>query len=145
MTAGRDSWQLEETVTHFSWISLLDHYTYWFSNHNYTDSFGKGVGTLMWVALSLPRISSWAPKQHVLKLWEAFRYHFLLIQNSSTKYQGWISANIFDILMRRISFDCQTSSESLWQPEEHHRVGFIHTTIVPWLWSGAVKFIYFVS
>ena len=73
--------------------------------------------------------------------------HFLLVQNSSTKYQGWISAKKFDILMRRISFDRQTSSESLWQPEEHHRVGFYphHHCPLTMVWSSEVYLFCFLN
>ena len=81
--------------------------------------------------------------QHVLKLWEALTIAFPHCSEQPYEISRLDSCKHFYILMRRISFDCQTSSESLWQPEAHYRVEFIHTTIVPWQWSEAVKFTYF--
>ena len=91
LTTGRDS-------KTFSWTSLLDGYTYCFCNHNSADSFGKGVGTLKWVALGLSRISSWAPKAGFLQTFEySNAAHFFWLSDvkwitvtAGRTPQGWI-------------------------------------------------------
>jgi len=154
MTTGRDCWRLEETVDDWKrqyniflnklvgsiHILFLQSQFHWFFRERGGYTEVSGIGPVMHFKLS-------TSSSMYLNCEKLFRYHFLLIQNSSTKYQGWISVNMFDILMRRISIDRQTSSESLWQPEEHHRVGFYphHHCPLTMVWSSEVYIFCFLN
>ena len=124
---------LEETVNLLYWISLLNSHSYCFCAFAIPlILLGKG-----WVYRSewhWDRRSLFVehPQQHTPKLRKHMLRYFVLIQFvTALQISAAETQEYFSFSTRTHSLDSKSFGELLQQLEEHHRVGFIPTAIVP--------------